>query len=57
LDQARQYFEDAGAGLNDGAEFGTPGYLRLNFGCPRSMLEAILARMERAYLAIPDKKD
>ncbi len=53
LDQAKQYFEDAGVGLNDGAQFGTPGYLRLNFGCPRSLLEQILARMDAAYRALP----
>jgi cystathionine beta-lyase len=57
LDQARQYFEDAGVGLNDGAEFGWPGYLRLNFGCPKSILTEVLARMEQAYRAIPAKKN
>lgn len=57
LPNARQYFEEAGVGLSDGAEFGWPGYLRLNFGCPKSMLSEALARMEQAYRAIPAKGD
>ena len=57
LPNARQYFEAAGVGLNDGAEFGWPGYLRLNFGCPKSMLAEALARMEQAYRSIPCKKN
>ena len=44
----RSAFERAGVGLSDGAEFGSPGFVRLNFGCPRPMLEAALNRMESA---------
>ncbi len=40
-----KFFEDAGVGLFDGKEFGTPGFVRLNFGCPRSLLEKALERM------------
>lgn len=39
-------FEAAGLGLSDGRDFGFPGYLRLNFGCPRGLLEQALERME-----------
>ena len=42
------FFNDAGVGLYDGALFGTPGFLRLNFACPRSSLEKALERMARA---------
>ncbi|MDO9110178.1 MAG: aminotransferase class I/II-fold pyridoxal phosphate-dependent enzyme, partial [Desulfatirhabdiaceae bacterium] len=42
------FFENAGVGLSDGAEFGTPGFLRLNFGCPRSTLDEALRRMKSA---------
>jgi cystathionine beta-lyase len=45
---AVKFFEDAGVGLYDGAAFGTPGFLRLNFACPRSLLEKALERMARA---------
>ncbi len=38
-------FEEAGVGLQDGADFGGPGFVRLNFGCPRATLEKALQRM------------
>jgi cysteine-S-conjugate beta-lyase len=38
-------FLDAGVGLYDGALFGAPGFLRLNFACPRMLLEQALERM------------
>ena len=41
-------FEKAGVGLSDGAEFGAPGFVRLNFGCSRSLLSEGLARMRAA---------
>jgi cysteine-S-conjugate beta-lyase len=43
-----RFFEEAGVGLQDGGEFGGPGYVRLNFGCPRSLLDEALGRMQRA---------
>ena len=42
------FFENAGVGLYDGRVFGTDGYVRLNFGCPRSLLEQALDRMQHA---------
>ncbi len=42
------YFEDFGLGLSDGATFGGPGFVRLNFACPRSLLERGLERYRRA---------
>ncbi len=41
-------FLDAGVGLYDGALFGAPGFLRLNFACPRILLEQALERMAAA---------
>lgn len=41
-------FLDAGVGLYDGALFGAPGFLRLNFACPRTLLEQALERMAAA---------
>ena len=41
-------FEEAGVGLSDGAAFGAPGFVRLNFGCSRHVLAEALARMTRA---------
>ena len=37
--------ERAGLGLSDGRLFGGEGYLRLNFGCPRSLLTEALDRL------------
>jgi cystathionine beta-lyase len=48
LEDPAGFFENAGVGLSDGAEFGSPGFLRLNFGCPRATLDEALKRMESA---------
>lgn len=48
LDDPGAYFEGFGLGLSDGAAFGGPGFVRFNFGCPRSLLEAGLARFSAA---------
>ena len=40
-----KFFEDAGVGLQDGIEFGTRGFVRLNFGCQRPLLKEALDRM------------
>jgi cystathionine beta-lyase len=45
------HFEAHGLGLSDGADFGAPGWLRLNFGCPRSTLEEALKRFSTACQA------
>jgi cystathionine beta-lyase len=42
------FFEAAGVGLQDGREFDGPGFVRLNFGCPRALLEQALARISAA---------
>lgn len=52
LDRTPQKFflEEAKVGLNDGATFGEAGkgFVRLNFGCPRALLEEGLGRMKAA---------
>ncbi|MDR0535551.1 MAG: PatB family C-S lyase [Puniceicoccales bacterium] len=45
LENPAAAFEEGGVGLNDGADFGFPGFVRLNFGCPRSRLREILRRI------------
>lgn len=42
------HFEKAGVGLSSGDEFCGSGYMRLNFGCPRPLLEEGLNRIEKA---------
>ena len=51
VDNPQRYFEAHGVGMNDGADFGAPGFIRLNFGCPREMLEEALMRIEKAVAA------
>lgn len=51
LDDPQQFFlEQAKVGLSAGIEFGDDSqqFVRLNFGCPRALLEEGLQRMERA---------
>lgn len=42
------FFENAGVGLSDGSEFNGNGFVRLNFGCTRSLLTQALDRMAKA---------
>ncbi|MGC9451308.1 MAG: MalY/PatB family protein [Oceanipulchritudo sp.] len=53
LDAPDRYFEEHGVGLSNGALFGAPGFLRLNFGCPREMLDCALDRMAQAVHNLP----
>jgi cystathionine beta-lyase len=51
LDDPQQFFlEQAKVGLSAGLDFGDQHqqFVRLNFGCPRALLEEGIARMERA---------
>ena len=48
LPNPARFFEDVGVGLQDGIEFDGPGFVRLNFGCQRPLLEAALERMSAA---------
>jgi cystathionine beta-lyase len=47
LEDPLSHFEKAGVGLSSGDEFRGSGYMRLNFGCPRPLLEEGLNRIER----------
>jgi cysteine-S-conjugate beta-lyase len=51
LDYPVEFFESAGVGLGNGTDFGGPGFVRLTFGCPRSMLIEGLNRMRKALIA------
>jgi cysteine-S-conjugate beta-lyase len=48
VNNAAEFFEEAGVGCYDGALFGAPGFLRLNFACPRPLLAQALERISRA---------
>jgi cystathionine beta-lyase len=48
MDTPEKFFEQGGVGLSGGAAFGLPGFVRLNFGCPRPLLAEALRRMQQA---------
>ncbi|WP_426954432.1 MalY/PatB family protein [Muricoccus radiodurans] len=52
-DPARFFLDHARVALSDGMEFGEAGHghVRLNFGCPRAVLDAALDRIEAAIRA------
>ena len=50
LDTPGDFFiNHAGVGVYDGSWFGREGYIRLNFGCPRSVLEESIERIQKAF--------
>lgn len=48
VDNPPAFFEQAGVGLSAGADFGDSRFVRLNFGCPRTVLDTALDRMAHA---------
>jgi cystathionine beta-lyase len=48
LENPVAHFEAHGLGLSNGADFGAPGWVRLNFGCAPSTLDTALHRLEHA---------
>lgn len=53
LADAETHFVNHGLGLSLGEQFGGPGFIRFNFGCPRPTLQAGLERLAAA-LSSPD---
>jgi cystathionine beta-lyase len=55
LERPWAHFEAAGVGLSDGRDFGPPGlhdgFVRLNFGCSRAVLDQALARLRASLSA------
>jgi len=49
----RFFVQQAGVGMNPGITFGEPGsgFMRLNIGCPRSVLADVLERIQSALNA------
>ncbi|MBB1488238.1 MalY/PatB family protein [Oceanospirillum sediminis] len=45
---ARYLLNESGVALSEGADFGLPGFVRINFGCPAAQLEEALQRLDRA---------
>ena len=49
LDNPADIFINAGVGVHDGKWFGNKDFVRLNFGCPRSILEEAVSRIKKAF--------
>ena len=49
------HFEQHGLGLSNGADFGAPGFVRLNFGCARAVLAEGLKRFTAGVVATREK--
>ncbi len=52
LDEPAAALEAFGIGLSEGAHFAGPGFVRLNFGCPRTLLAEGLARLQKGLRAL-----
>ncbi|MCB1907006.1 MAG: PatB family C-S lyase [Rhodocyclaceae bacterium] len=48
IDDLTGHFDSHGVGISDGRGFGAPGFVRVNFGCSRQLLEQGLGRMLKA---------
>ncbi|WP_309380693.1 MalY/PatB family protein [Cerasicoccus frondis] len=48
VENPHAFFVEHGVGLSPGSDFGDGNYLRINFGCPHSILEQALDRMATA---------
>jgi len=52
LDNPQRFFEQAGVGMSPGKDFGDNNFMRLNFGCPRALLEEAVSRIRSAIKQI-----
>ena len=52
VDNAQRFFEEHGVGLNDGADYGWPGFVRLNLACDKDLLDKALSRMAAAVATL-----
>lgn len=47
-----EFFLNAGVGVSSGKDFGNASFVRLNFGCPMSLLQQALDRIEAALAKV-----
>lgn len=50
LENPSRFFEQAGVGMSPGRDFGNANFMRLNFGCPRPLLEEAVKRIRSALI-------
>ena len=47
-DELQSYMESLGLGPSPGADFGCPGFIRINFACSREMLTDAMTKLQKA---------
>jgi cystathionine beta-lyase len=52
LEDTQGFFEEHGVGMSSGEQFRQPGYIRLNFACPRATLVEGVDRMKVAVASL-----
>ncbi len=52
IEKPVEFFEKTGVGIEDGADYGGKGFIRMNFGCPRARLVEGLNRIEKAVRSL-----
>lgn len=52
LDDPHGWFQKFGLGFSNGSDFKGDGYVRFNFGCPRSLLNTALERFRQAVTSV-----
>ncbi len=57
LNSPAEWLRSFGIALSEGSQFQGPGYVRFNFACPRSMLQAGINRFETGVHAAIDRRD
>jgi len=55
LESPAKYFESYGVGMSPGADFGKDQFIRLNFGCQKSLLEEAFQRIRQAISELSEK--
>lgn len=48
LENPQRYFESKGLGFADGADYGMPGFVRVNLACSHELLAEAILRLEKA---------
>ena len=57
VDNPSAFFEKGGVALSDGTDYGEKGMLRLNYACPRKLLEEGLNRMNLAVQELRESRN
>ncbi|MGI9346085.1 MAG: MalY/PatB family protein [Gammaproteobacteria bacterium] len=57
IDHLGSYFERFGLGLSDGAEFGAPQCVRINFGTRRALVEEGFARFKQGVMSAQQRSN